>query len=565
VIFRLLTPVVLIVIIILVIRKISSGGSHSALRGYSVRRFFQYVILYGLMVVSALGLSGLLGRLLDRATLVAADQTDLARNVSFVVVGVPLYIFLGLWTRRRMMVDPTEAKSFGWGFYVTLSSLTSLSIAMFALRDTLSWAVGNQSYRGPVVARFIVWIAIWGAHWWLSMRQTPQKSSRAHYLVGSLIGLGTVVVGLSGLLAAVIDRVLHIGANTLVLGSSNSITKSAITLAVGIPVWFIYWIRSFAKSERDPSWLVYVLLFGVGGGLVMAISFASTMLYTVLVWFLGEPKAVDASIHFQKVPSLAAFTLVGIIVWWYHQAVLADERTRTEVGRIYEYLMAGIALLAAAAGLTTVLIAFVESITGGAVIVGGSGARNTLLVAATLLIVGAPVWWIYWRKIQLALKKSPTHELGSPTRRVYLFVLFGIGGLTSVIVLLIGVFFLFDDIFKGNFGVDTLRRARFALAILIATAAVAGYHWMIYRAERELVTVGLRGPRFVLLVGPKDPDLMRAVSHLTGGRVQSWARKDDTSEFPPTEEILAIVEKSEAESIILLAGSDGLREIPIDR
>ncbi|HEX7404712.1 MAG TPA: DUF5671 domain-containing protein [Candidatus Nanopelagicaceae bacterium] len=556
---------VLIVIIIVVIRKISSGGGRSALSGHSVRRFFQYVILYGLMVVSALGLSGLLGRLLDRATLVAADQTDLARNVSFVVVGIPLYIFLGLWTRRRMLVDPTEVKSFGWGFYLTLGSLTSLSIAMFALHDILSWAVGNQSYRGPAVARFIVWIAIWGAHWWLSIRQTPQKNSRAHYLVGSLIGLGTVVVGLSGLLAAVIDRVLHMGANTLALGSSNSITKSAITLAVGIPVWFIYWIRTFAKSERDPLWLAYVLLFGVGGGLVMAISFASAVLYTVLVWFLGEPTALEASIHFRRVPSLAAFTVVGIIVWWYHQAVLANETTRTEVRRIYEYLMAGIALLAAAAGLTMVLIAFFESITGGAVIVGGSGARNTLLAAATLLIVGVPVWWIYWRKIQLALKKSPTHELGSPTRRVYLFVLFGIGGLTSVIVLLVGVFFLFDGIFKGNFGVDTLRRARFALAILIATAAVAGYHWMIYRAERELVTVGLRGPRFVLLVGPKDPDLMRAVSHLTGGRVQSWARKDDTSEFPATEEILAIVEKSEAESIILMAGSDGLREIPIDR
>jgi len=564
VIIGLLSPIIFISLIIVVVRKLSSSGGRGGLHGLSVRRFFQYLLLYGLIIISAIGLSGLLGRLLDRSTLVVADQTDLARSVSFVVVGIPLYIFVALWTRRRFLADPSEAKSFGWGLYISLANVTSLVMAMFALHETLAWAFGIRTYSGYSIARLIVWGALWCAHWRLDVRLTPKLSSRSHHLIGSLIGLGTAVVGLINLIGAVIERALKLGGDVLIVGGPNPIVKSVITLAVGIPVWFLYWIKTFSKSKRDPLWLGYVLLFGVGGGLAVAISCASTVLYSVFVWFLGQPRSLDASLHFQNTPSIAAAACVGVIVWWYHHAVLDDETTRSEIRRIYEYLMAGIGLLAAAAGLTMILVALLETISSSSVIAGGSGARNSLLAAATLLLVGTPVWWIFWRRIQSATQKFSSQEHASPSRRIYLFLLFGIGGLTAVIVLLIGVFFLFDDIFKGNLGLETLHRARFCLGILITTGAVAGYHWVIYRSEREQVAAGQHGPNFVLLVGPKDPDLIQAVVHHTGGRVQAWKRTDDASGFGSVEDVIAILDKANGESIILLADSDGVRAIPVD-
>jgi hypothetical protein len=565
VIIRLLIPVILIALIVVGIRKLAVGGGRDALQGHSVRRFFQYLLLYGLAIIAALGLSGLLGRLLGRTTLLAADQTDLARSVSFVVIGIPLYIVVAIWTRRKLIADPSEVKSFGWGSYITFATLTSLIMAMFALHDIFSWTVGIHSYSGPSIARFFVWGGIWITHWRISVHLSAQESSQVHHLMGSLIGLVTVGVGLSNLLAGIIEKALNLGANVLFLASADPIKKSAITLAIGIPVWCVYWVKTSAKSKREPLWLAYVLLFGVGGGLVIAISFASTVLYSILVWFVGEPKSPEASIHFQNVPSASAVACVGIIVWWYHHAVLDNEATRNEVRRVYEYLMAAIALMAAAAGVTMVLVALVETFTRVAVMIGPSGARNSLVAAATLLLVGTPVWWIFWRNIQGATQEFPTQELASPTRRIYLFLLFGFGGLTAVIVLLIGVFFLFDDIFKGNFGVDTFHRMRFCIGTLITTGAVAGYHWMIYRGERGQVPADLHGPRFVLLVGPKDPELMRVLAHHTGRRVQAWTRKDDDSEFGSVEEIMTILENTKEESIILLADSDGVRAIPIDR
>ena len=562
----LLLPIAVIALIIFGIRKIRSGEGLGAIQGYSVRRFFQYLILFGLIVVSAIGLSGLLGRVLEHSTLVLANRTDLARNLSFVVVGVPLYIALALWTRRKFAEDASETESFGWSFYITLVSITSLIIGMFALHDELSWAVRINDYRGPALARLIIWGTVWAGHWWVHLRFTPTASSRAHHLLGSLIALGTVVIGLDQVFAGTIHRIWNFGGTAIFLSHGDPILRGAATLLVGASVWFLYWIKNYSRANRDPLWFIYVLLVGVGGGLVMAILSSSTVLYTSLVWFVGDKGSIDAATHFRSAPTAAATVCVGLIVWWYHHAILDQDprMVRTEIQRVYEYLMAGIGLLAAAGGLVMILVALLETLTSSSLIV-GSGATNALLAAATLLLVGSPVWWVYWRRIENAIQVSAQEEHASPTRRVYLFILFGVGGVVAIVTLLVGVFFLFDDIFKGNFGLETIRRIRFALAVLITTATIAGYHWVIYRSEKDSAALGVRGPRFVLLVGPKDLQLALAVSTYTGGRVQSWSRKDDQGTAWSQDEVIRALENTQDEAVILLADSSGLQIIPIDR
>ncbi|MBI3429989.1 MAG: hypothetical protein HY050_08055 [Actinobacteria bacterium] len=564
-IFGALFPIALLILVIVVIRRFAGRNGNGTVSGNSVRRFFQYVLLFGLLVVAGIGLSGLLGRLLRGATLVVSDQTALARNFSFVVVGVPLLFVLSIWTRRKFLAEPSEANSFGWGFYITLSSITALAVAMFALHDILIWTVGSEKYNGESLARFLVWGAIWGVHWRVDIRVTPAQWARYHHLLGSLIGLGTVVAGLSDLLSEVIARIFHLGGAALFLRGGDSILLSAVSLVVGIPVWLHYWIRTYAKSKRDSLWLGYVLLAGVGGGLVIAVSFASAVLYQILVWFIGDPTSTEAAFHFQNVSTYSGAALVGVISWWYHHAILEEVRatTRTEAQRIYEYLMAGIGLVAATGGIGMLLTAMLEAITSSAVIVGG--ATNALLAAGTLLVVGGPVWWIFWSRIQTATHNSPSTEHTSATRRIYLFILFGVGGLTGVVALLDGVFYLFDDIFKGNFSADTVHRARYSISVLLTAFAVAGYHWMIYQSEREFVQATQKGPNFILLIGKKDPELIRAISQYTGARVQAWERLDDVSEFGSLDAVLKTLDGVEEENVILLAEASGLRAIPIER
>jgi hypothetical protein len=542
------------------------GSVQDGIHGQSVRRFFQYLILFGLMVVIAIGLSGLLSRLFDRSTIVFIDQTAMARNVSFIVVGIPLFVIISLWTRKQFVADHREAKSFAWGMYFTLACVTSLSVAMISFHELLTWGIDNGNYSSGPIAQFIVWGGIWGAHWWLDSRFTPAKNSRLHHIAGSLIGLGTIVVGLSNLLSGVLERLFRLGGDALFVSHTDPIVRGAITLLVGVPVWILYWIRTSSRTMKDSVWSAYVLLAGVAGGLLMSIIAASTFLYTVLVWFFGEPSASEASIYFRNAPTAAAFACVGGITWWYHKAVIQQEQKaiRTEVQRIYEYVMAGIGLLATAGGIAIVIIAVVEALTGSNVIV-GTGSGNTLLAAATLLIVGSPVWWIYWRRIQAFVLNYPEEEHTSPARKVYLFLVFGVGGLAAIITLLVGVFFLFDDIFKGNFGSETIHRMRFPIGLLLSTGAVAGYHWSIYRNEREYLADTVRAPRFVLLIGPRNPEIARDVAHSTGAKVQSWARKDVGDVEWSAESVIKVLKGNQEESVVVISDSGILTVISVDR
>ena len=114
-----------------------------------MRRFFQYLVLYGLLVVTAIGLSGLLGRLADRGAFVE-DESGLALSLAFTVVGLPLFTAVALWSRRNLRADPAEVKSVAWAAYVTLAALTSLSVAVDARNTSLQglFGVGPDGAQG---------------------------------------------------------------------------------------------------------------------------------------------------------------------------------------------------------------------------------------------------------------------------------------------------------------------------------------------------------------------------------------------------------------------------------
>lgn len=563
----LLIPIAIIALIVVAIRKAMEKGGGLEGGGHGVRRFFQYLLLLGLLIISAIGLSGLLGRLLEGETLVRADQAGLARNLTFVLIGLPLFVGVALWSRRRMAEDPTEVKSLGWGFYITVASIVALVVAMFAFHDVLEWVFQVERYDGNALARFVIWGAAWAVHWFADARITPPARSQVHRLAGSLIGLGTAAVGLTAVLSEALELLLFPETQEIIAGDDYGLLRGVITILVGAPVWLIYWLRTASRAERTPLWNGYVLVFGVGGGLATAIAAASTLVYQVLVWLVGDPGAPDAAEHFSDAPMAIGAAAMGILVWWYHHAVLeeAGVEGRTEPRRVYEYLMAATGLLAAAAGLATLLVAFIEALAGTSDVIVGDGATNTLLAAVTLLVVGGPVWWFYWRRIQKETRADPAEEHASPTRRIYLYILFGVGGVAAVIALIAGVFIFLEDVFEETLGMETLRGVRFAVGVLLTTGAIAGYHWVVYRADREVAPVAGRGPRYVLLVGPADGEIVGQVRRRTGGRVQVWPRTDGRGRPWSVDEVTEALSATAEEEVVVIAGEDGLEVVPVDR
>lgn len=488
-----------------------------------VRRFFQYLLLGILFVVVAVGLTELLGRALGAAHEGWQDPSMLlARALAFVIIGVPLVVVLARWTWRACLKDPSETGSALLTLYVSLMLLISLVMWALALHDVMFQALGRSRFDGASLGQLIVWGGVWLAHLVAARRFLTGERATAHLLLGSLLGLVTGAYGMVATLGSSLDLLVR----AQPLSPALVLAQAASVLIVGALVWFWYWPVASANRPRSPAWLAYVLLAGVGGGLILALTGASRALWSLLVWVLGDRLGRDAATHFDSTAAEAAMVVVGVLLWWYHRSALpASVGARDELVRIYRYLISGIALAAVAAGMGTVVVAFIEALTQGAD--AGMTTRNTLLAAVTLLAVGVPVWWVHWGRILAARGADPVAEVASPTRRIYLVASFGVAGLAAVVALLSAGYTLFVDVVAADVGWATLRSTRYALGVLLAGAAVAAYHAAVFRQDRAVATAATpHGPRSVVLVGRADAALIEWVHRETGARVELWEAVD---------------------------------------
>jgi len=388
------------------------------------------------------------------------------------------------------------------------------------------WALGEESFRGQQLSRLLVWGLIWIVHWQLIRATSRDEESRAHYLAGSLIGLGVLAVGLANLISSVTQLLVAQDEKSVLIESSNPTMRALSLIIIGLPVWFQYWLRVAQSLKRELLWFSYVMLVGVAGGFIALVASSSVVVYDSIVWFFGDTVSDIATQHFNDSIGALGSGIVGLGVWWYHAGIVrdTDETERSEVRRVYEYIISGISLIAAAAGLMMIMVAIIESVTPGEV-VSTTSSTNTLLLAVTLIIVGAPVWWFFWNRIEGHVAVDGL-EQSSPTRRIFLLMLFGVSSIAAVVSVLTGVFLFLDDLLNSKLGLETVRQMRYALAILLANAAISWYHWSIYRHERTISIKKAKREKFVVLVGPQDSTIAENIESEIGGKVQVW---DSTS------------------------------------
>ena len=570
--FGLLIPVIVIAAIVIGGRRVFSHRTAGAER-FSIRRFFQYLLQFAVLVVSAVGVSGLLARLLESGRVIVETRTDLARNLTFTIVGVPITWGLVAWTRRTLAENPKERESFGWSGYLTVTTITSLAVSMFGARDFLMWAIGNESYRGAPIARFIVWSGIWYLHW--RALRNVKNPIRPDLFIGSAIGLATMATGFGGVIGHAIERLINIPADMTLVQRTDPIIGSATVFVVGAPVWFEYWVRHARSHLRDALWYSYLFLAGIASGFITAVVSTSVVIYDALVWFFGDTGGRSAERFFFRSAGVAGSALTGLALWWYHRSILdevevegAGIRQRTEVRRIYEYIISGVSLIATGVGLMMVLVAAIESFSPKALAT-SAGNTNTLLVAITLLIVGSPIWWYFWNRIERNVAVDPREQI-SITRRIFLMSLFGVSGIASVVSVLTGVFLFMDDLLNSQLSRTTLHDARFAISILITNAAISWYHWSLYRTERHHYPHQVRSEKHVVLVGPSDGHIASDIKARIGGSVELWISPDSQAEPNLSDKwdidaLVDLIEESSAEELMILNEKRKPRVIPFSR
>ncbi len=526
----------------------------------SIRRLFQYVLLLAALTVAAFGVGGLLSQVISDAA--ARRGSELAGPLALAVVGIPVFWLLGRWIWRQLETDPAEQDSVGWSLYLNVTLFGSLVVAASTLFAIAAGFIEGDGYEGSIVAAFLVSTVVWAGHWVAWRRMTPTVFEDLHIMAGATVGMTSLAGGAGFIISSALDRSFDRTRDASASGTfGDDISLAIVAVGIGVAVWAWHWLRNGLRGERTALWHVYVILIGILGGLVAAVTGGAVTLFLVLQWMFGDPDTTSAAAHFQDASPAFAAAIIGVAAWFYHKTVLGFDRSqhRTDVDRVYDYLVSGVALATVAGALTTLIVAVFSIFSSNDVVADGSSDINIVIAAVTLLLVGAPLWAVAWRRAQQALAASPESEGSSSARRVYLFAVFGIGGAIAFGALTRLVFVLFEAALGERSGGALLDDLQIPFALLVTTGAVAAYHWSVYRAERATVEPVTWRDVTLVWAGGATGEIEKQ-AHV---RVRSIQRLDTTT-VPSVDAIVAAIDGAEGVQLLVVVSPDGVEAIPVE-
>ncbi len=522
----------------------------------TVRRLVTYLLLFIMVVIAAIGLSGLLERVLDAGNaLVSYGSGGLAQSLAFALIAGPLSAVLW-WLIWRDSAMSRDRASVAWPLYLVLASTVALLVFTIAL---FGWAAalvrGDAQVSTLSVA--IVWGLVWVWHYWMWRHPAkgPTRLAGVAPAIASLLGLWMGVGGLLFALETLLDSAIATFSTTVVVGGPlwQSVLQSLVWAVGGGLLWWWHWFRAGVREQRTGfATVLLVLLTGLGAFGIFVIGVVLT-LYVVLRLIVasGDPLPV----LLEPLGIGVASAALGALVLVYHSRIVA--RHPGAVRSATRLVTSGVALATAATGVGVTVNALLAAV--GTPLV-DSDTRPLLLGGISMLLVGGALWWVSWHP----MGASAADRVATPGRRIYLVVIFGVSALVALITLLVIGYQLFSFALDGAAGGSLLDRLRQALGLLVATVLVATYHFTLWRRDRAsgAVVESRRTIGRVTLVTSADPAPLVATLHeATGARVTVLKRAEAVAGEPDAAALLAALEGVAADHVLLIASGKGKAEV----
>ncbi|KIS27236.1 hypothetical protein TV39_11970 [Arthrobacter sp. SPG23] len=490
----------------------------------AVRRLIVYTLLFALVVVTAIGLSGLLGRVLGAGTvLVAGDVAGLARSLAFTLIGGPMAAVLW-WFVWRRLDDAVERSSAGWGLYLTGMYAVSLITSATGLLSALAALIGGERLGWQLaLSNGLVWAGVLAWHRWMwhHPRKSPSLIPDVPTVVGAVFGLIIGVGGTVTALANLLDTAIQGFTASASIGNPwwRFVLQSLAWGAGGAAIWWWHWIHDGGRRLKTDFADVALVVVGILGTVLLTVGGSGTALLVLLR--LAFDRTDPVSEILEPLGAAIAAGAVGSLVWAYHRIVSTGRSETTRQSA--KLVTSGVGLVAAASGIG-IVVNSVLSI--AATPLAGDGIRTLLLGGISALAVGGPLWWLTWKPW---VPPEPT-ELGRRGRRVYLIAVFGLSAVVAVITLLVIGYRVFEFLLDDVSGGSLVDRIRAPLGLLVATGLAAGYHFAVWRHDRSLTAAAAprkRTVRKVILVASGDPEpLVRAAAEVTGASVVVWRKAE---------------------------------------
>jgi hypothetical protein len=283
--------------------------------------------------------------------------------------------------------------------------------------------------------------------------------------------------------------------------SSTAIAFQIAVIVVGLPIFLAHWLwgqrlAEKAAEERGAP-LRRLYLYG------MMAAFLGPLLsnaFGLISTLLGGRPVMERRYYGLTSGGAAVYDLLALsvlaVLWFYHWRVaVGDAKALPEAGgaatvrRLY-------VLGFSAAGLTMTTLAISQLLRWimlqiGRYAVVGRSPDAGLALEATRLIVGLPLWLVFWRWAQRLFDGPSQEERESALRKFYLYgaVFFGaLSVVTSAASILAGGFRRVLLASQGRSESDI----RIPLSIMAGTGALWAYHALVLRDDAEKAGEALR-------------------------------------------------------------------------
>ena len=519
----------------------------------TLKRLYFYSVMFVTLMMAANGVMVVVTDLLERlfgGAVVASSSNRLAWGLALVIVGLPLWGFHWRAMQRHMADLPVERNSILRKLFIYLTLGVAVGLLISGSVGILNWALGARDFSGFPWAAVIVWSAVWWLFWRVETREgqhtVDTRGVRRLYLyLVAIVTLTMVAVAAVRLLQEVLTAGYTSTFSVQVLQPSGSglwttgMRTSLVLAVVSGVVWAAHWLRFASRDHESHLRWVYLYVFAILGGAVTALAAAGVLVNRILEWVVTAPGSSPAVDHFGVLPGVIASFSVGVAVWLYHwwtvqREAAGSKRQAVRARRIYIYILSALGLgTLAAASFTAINTSLALLSERSRSLVSGEDLwKEPVSLAVTLAIIGAPIWWYYWREAQRRVDVDQAEERTALARRLYIFAVLGLGVLAMVGSVSGTLFVLLRDLLDTGLSIDTLRDIRPAIGIALTAGIVLPYQWSVYRSDRDAAPrpeAPGPAPRTVkqvsLLAREGSDEFLRGLEEALGHSVEalSWA------------------------------------------
>lgn len=515
-----------------------------------MRRLIVVILLFTMVTLTAVGVAGLLGRVLEAVDrpLAGSDTAGLAQSLAFTLIAGPLAALLG-WFVWRSLRDHAERASVSWGLYLAAMSSVALITGVTSVLAALASLVDGTWLPAPL-ATAIPWLLVWG--WHIRMARSargPVRLAGVPWVIGSVFGLALMVGGSITAIATVLDTAFT-GAQSMTVGTPwwHGAVTALIWAAGGGLAWWWHWFSADARSLRTGFAMVALVLVVGLGAVILALGGLATALYVGLR--LAFDRSDAAVVILEPTGNALAAALIGAAVIAYYRGTLG--RSSANARRATRLAASGVALAGAATGIGIIVNSALAVISAP---LAGTGALSLMLAGISALAVGGPAWWLIWRPTDQA---DPT-DAG---RRVYLAIVFGVSAVVALNTLLVVGARIIESTLNSGAGSGLLEQIRVPLGLLLATVLVAAYHFALWRRDRPAPSTApdpteAERPMLgevILVIGSDPGPFLRALEAVTQAPVTVWQRAEASESTVTPDDVVRALAGTSAPRVLITVG-----------